>query len=274
MTTLQTSDPSLDIRRKVDAGALNGVAVKCRGVTKTYGSGGSAVMALRGIDLEVRTGELIMLVGPSGCGKTTLISIIAGILDYDAGECSVLGQDPKKMSARELTRLRGANVGFVFQSYNLIPTLNAAENAAIPLLLNGVPRGRAVKRARDMLATVGLGDRWKSMPSQLSGGQQQRVAITRALVHEPRLIVCDEPTAALDHETGGRVMELLRAVALDSGRALVIVTHDPRIFGFADRIAKMDDGRIVSMAEGRHEHTAHSPGDGRPSEGLTALLQR
>ena len=273
MTTLQDQPDILDIRRRVDSGALNGVAVRCRGVTKTYGAGGSAVMALRGIDLEVRTGELIMLVGPSGCGKTTLISIIAGILDYDEGECAVLGEDPKKMSSRELTRLRGANVGFVFQSYNLIPTLNAAENAAIPLLLNGVPRARAIKRAREMLGNVGLGDRWRSMPSQLSGGQQQRVAITRALVHEPRLIVCDEPTAALDHETGGRVMELLRAVALDAGRALVIVTHDPRIFGFADRIAKMDDGRIVSMAEGRHERTAQSRTDHEPAEGLTALLR-
>lgn len=274
MTTLLQQPDAITLDRRVDTAALRGVAVRCAKVTKTYGAGQSAVMALRGIDLEVRTGELLMLVGPSGCGKTTLISIIAGILDYDEGECTVLGQDPKRMSARELTRLRGANVGFVFQAYNLIPTLNAAENAAIPLLLNGVPRARAVKRAREMLGRVGLADRWKSMPAQLSGGQQQRVAITRALVHEPRLIVCDEPTAALDHETGGRVMELLRAVALDEGRALVIVTHDPRIFGFADRIAKMDDGRITSINEGRHEDRSSAHGAAGPADGLTGLLSK
>jgi putative ABC transport system ATP-binding protein len=144
-------------------------------------------------------------------------------------------------------------LGFVFQAFNLLPTLTAAENVSIPLLLNGVRRTEAIKRAREMLDRVGLGDRTRSLPAQMSGGQQQRVAIARALIHSPRLIVCDEPTSALDHETGHKVMELLRNVALGEGRALVIVTHDARIFEFADRIARMDDGRIVKMVEDAKE---------------------
>ncbi len=229
--------------------SAGGVAVGCRGVTKTYGSGDAEVTALRGIDLDVRAGELMMLVGPSGCGKTTLISVIAGILDRDAGECAVFGRDFSRMSQREKTRYRGETIGFVFQAFNLLPTLTAAENVAIPLLINGAARGGAVGKARDMLARVGLGDRAHSLPSQLSGGQQQRVAIARALVHDPRLIVCDEPTSALDHETGHKVMEMLKSVALKHDRALIIVTHDARIFEFADRIARMDDGRVLSVSD-------------------------
>ena len=224
------------------------LAVHCRGVTKTYGSNGNKVVALRGIDVDIKMGELMMLVGPSGCGKTTLISVIAGILDRDEGECSVFGQDFDSMSSRDRTRFRGQTVGFVFQQFNLLPALTAAQNVAVPLLINGVSRSAAEKEAREMLGRVGLGDRSHSLPKQLSGGQQQRVAIARALVHKPRLIVCDEPTSALDHETGHVVMRLLKQVGLDGDRALVIVTHDARIFGFADRIAKMDDGRIVEIS--------------------------
>ena len=224
-------------------------AVHCRGVKKVYGEGTAAVTALRGVDLDVATGELLMLVGPSGCGKTTLISVIAGILDPSAGDCRVFGVDFKHMSQAEKTETRGEMIGFVFQAFNLIPTLTAAENVAIPLLLRGQRRSAALRKAREMLDRVGLGDRVQSRPGQLSGGQQQRVAIARALVHDPKLIVCDEPTSALDHETGQKVMRLLRDVALDEGRALVIVTHDARIFGYADRIAKMDDGRVVEVVE-------------------------
>jgi len=226
-----------------------GLAVHCDDVVKTYGSGSSRVTALRGIDADVQIGELLMLVGPSGCGKTTLISVIAGILDRDSGDCRVFGRDFEKLSASDKTKYRGQTIGFVFQAFNLLPTLTAAENASIPLLINGTRRAEALGRAKAMLDRVGLGDRAGSLPSQLSGGQQQRVAIARALVHGPRLIVCDEPTSALDHETGHKVMELLREVALGEGRALVIVTHDQRIFEFADRIAYMDDGRIVKVAE-------------------------
>jgi putative ABC transport system ATP-binding protein len=224
------------------------VAVHCKGVTKSYGSGATKVTALRGVDMDIRAGELFMLVGPSGCGKTTLISVIAGILDRDGGECSVFGIDFSALRAGEKTRLRGEKIGFVFQQFNLLPTLTAAENVAVPLMILGESRSKAVKRATEMLALVGLGDRGRSLPSQLSGGQQQRVAIARALVHEPKLIVCDEPTSALDHETGGRVMELLKKVALANDRTLVIVTHDNRIFNFADRIARMDDGHIEKVA--------------------------
>ncbi|MCA9286417.1 MAG: ABC transporter ATP-binding protein [Phycisphaerales bacterium] len=219
-------------------------AILCRGVTKNYGRGASEVRALRGIDLEVRLGELLMLIGPSGCGKTTLISVMAGILDQTDGDCSVLGENLRRLRGRRRTKFRGRNVGFVFQQFNLLPALTAAENVAVPLMLNGVGRTAAVRKGRELLARVGLGDRTRSLPAQLSGGQQQRVAIARALAHEPRIIVCDEPTSALDHDTGQQVMELLREVAVRPDRSLVIVTHDARIFGFADRIARMDDGHI------------------------------
>jgi putative ABC transport system ATP-binding protein len=223
------------------------VAVRCKGVTKSYEAGGTKVTALRGIDVDIRTGELMMLVGPSGCGKTTLISVIAGILDHDEGECTVFGQDFKSMGDRRRTAWRGHNIGFVFQAFNLLPTLTAAENVSVPMLINGYSRREAMERAEEALRRVNLGERMKSFPKEMSGGQQQRVAIARALVHSPKLIVCDEPTSALDHVTGHTVMELLREVAVGADRALVIVTHDARIFEFADRIAKMDDGRIVEV---------------------------
>ncbi len=227
------------------------IAVKCDGVTKTYRSNGTAVTALRGIDLDVRSGELLMLVGPSGCGKTTLISVMAGILDHDDGDCRVFDRDFKHMPQRQRTRYRGENIGFVFQAFNLLPTLTAAENVAVPMLINGSSHSDAMERAEEALRRVGLGDRMTSYPRQLSGGQQQRVAIARALVHGPKLIVCDEPTSSLDHETGHKVMELMREVAVGPDRALVIVTHDARIFEFADRIARMDDGRIVDVEQKR-----------------------
>jgi putative ABC transport system ATP-binding protein len=223
------------------------IAVFCKSVTKSYVTGPTKVMALRGVDLEVRTGELLMLVGPSGCGKTTLISVVAGILDHDDGECLVFRQDLRGMGQTKKTRYRGQNVGFVFQAYNLLPTLTALENVSVPLLILGVARKEAQERAKDILEQVGLADRMFASPAQLSGGQQQRVAIARALIHGPKLIVCDEPTSALDAETGHRVMEVLRDSALSSERALIIVTHDNRIFNFADRIARMEDGRIVSV---------------------------
>src|SRR5438132_2308364 len=170
------------------------IAIHCRDVVKTYGTGAAEVIALRGINLDVKQGELMMLVGPSGCGKTTLISVIAGILDQDSGECRVYGNDLHHMSQRDRTKYRGRSIGFVFQAFNLLPTLTAAENAAIPLLVDGVRRRDALDRARTMLSKVGLGDRTHSLPNQMSGGQQQRVAIARSLVHDRKLSVCDDPT--------------------------------------------------------------------------------
>ncbi|MFO1129513.1 MAG: ABC transporter ATP-binding protein [Rhodospirillales bacterium] len=241
-------------------------AVHCKGVTRSFGTGAAQVMALRGIDLDVRYGELMMLVGPSGCGKTTLISILAAILDADGGECRVLDQELNLLNQSEKTAFRRTSIGFVFQAYNLLPTLTAAENVAVPLLVQNTSFDEAVARATDTLAAVGLADRATYRPDQLSGGQQQRVAIARALVHKPRLVVCDEPTSALDHRTGQTLMELMTRVALEDGRSLIIVTHDPRIFDFADRIAEMDDGRIVALHERGEVSGLMAAGDSAPAQ--------
>jgi len=222
-------------------------AIVLRGVTKEFGRGDTVTRALRGVDLTVPAGELLVLAGPSGCGKTTLVSIVAGTLQPTAGEVRVLGHDVGGMSNGRRIRFRRENVGFVFQSYNLLPSLTAAENAAVPLLIAGWRRHDAVEAAADMLTALGLGDRLANLPSELSGGQQQRVAIARALVHDPRLLVCDEPTSALDAENGRITMELITRIAVQPGRAVVVVTHDARVFSFANRIATMEDGRIESV---------------------------
>ena len=233
--------------RADDAAAPADVAVRVRGVTKVFGTGGSLTKALRGVDLDVPYGDLVMLVGPSGCGKTTLVSIVAGTLEPSAGEVVVLGRDLVAMRSGEKVRFRREHVGFVFQAYNLLPALTAVENAAVPLLIAGWPRGRAVEAAADVLDRLGLGDRLTRLPAELSGGPQQRVAIARALVHDPRLLVCDEPTSALDAENGRVTMELIAAIAVQPDRAVIVVTHDARVYSFADRIAAMEDGRIVSV---------------------------
>jgi len=221
------------------------IAVSCRGLVKTYGSGAAKVVALRGIDLDVYRGELLMLVGPSGCGKTTLISIISAILDQDEGKCQVLDHDLSALESEARVKFRGKSIGFVFQLFNLLPALTALENVAVPLLLQGVARKPAMEQAQLALASVDLTARADALPGQLSGGQQQRVAVARALVHHPKLIVCDEPTSNLDHKAGHEMMEVLRGIAQQSNRTLIVVTHDNRILEFADRIARMDDGKIV-----------------------------
>ncbi|QLA16541.1 ABC transporter ATP-binding protein [Desulfolutivibrio sulfoxidireducens] len=234
--------------------------VICRGLTKTYGSGETSTPALRGVDLDVLPGELLMLVGPSGCGKTTLISVIAGILDQDTGSCELFGQDLARLSKRERVRFRGRHIGFVFQAFNLVPCLTALENISVPLLINGVKRDAAQRQAEIQLSRVGLESRRNSLPTQLSGGQQQRVAIARALAHDPGLVVCDEPTSALDHETGTRVLDMLKSLAVKDNRALVIVTHDSRIFQYADRIAHMDDGTIMETSLQNGHNAKHPSG--------------
>jgi putative ABC transport system ATP-binding protein len=223
------------------------MAVACRSLTKDYGDGDEKVQALRGVNVDVPPGEMTLLVGPSGCGKTTLISILAGLLDPTTGQVQVLGEDLVRMSDRTKVNFRAKNIGFVFQQYNLLPSLTAAENVAVPLLIAGQRRKDAVPKARDLLAQVGLGDRTETPPLNLSGGQQQRVAIARALIHQPRLLVCDEPTAALDAHSGQVVMELLRKVALGADRAVIVVSHDSRVYKFGDRIVHMSDGRIEKV---------------------------
>ena len=223
------------------------IAVRCSGVTKSFPAGEGVVEVLRGIDFDVPAGELTMLVGPSGCGKTTLISIIAGILTPTGGEVEIYGTPITQVSDAEKVAFRRSNVGFIFQQYNLLPALTAAENAAIPLVAAGMPMARAAGSASAILERIGMGAHRAKLPNQLSGGQQQRVAIARALVHAPRLIVCDEPTAALDAESGQTVLEILKDAALASDRAVIVVTHDTRIYSFADRIASMEDGRIRAV---------------------------
>jgi putative ABC transport system ATP-binding protein len=225
------------------------VAVRIRGVTKHFGSGDQKVWALRGVDWDIYAGQMSLIVGPSGCGKTTLLSVIAGILDSDDGQVTIFGSEITRMRDRQKTNFRARHIGFVFQQYNLLPALTAAENAAIPLVIAGWSREKAVRRAREVLESMGMGNKTESLPTELSGGQMQRVAIARALVHEPSLLVCDEPTAALDHETGITVMDLLRKSAVRPDRAVVVVTHDNRVFQYGERIAHMDDGRIVEVQE-------------------------
>ena len=220
-------------------------AIRISGVAKDFPVGDSSIRVLHGIDASIRSGELTYLVGESGSGKTTLISIIAGILYPTEGTVEVFGSDIYRLTDTQLVKFRLSTIGFIFQQYNLLPTLTAAENAAVPLVAAGMKRGEAVERAQVLLEKLNIADQANKLPRALSGGQQQRVAIARALVHNPRLIVCDEPTAALDARSGRRVMDLLREVALAEERAVIIVTHDNRIFDLADRILRMEDGRIT-----------------------------
>jgi putative ABC transport system ATP-binding protein len=226
------------------------IAILARGIVKEFGSGETLIRVLHDIDLDVPTGDMTFLVGPSGCGKTTLISVLAGILTPEKGEVSLFGQSIRALGGARLARFRRANIGFVFQQFNLLPALSATENAAIPLIAAGVASGEAHGKARALLDRLGLGKHADKFPNQLSGGQQQRVAIARALVHDPRLVVCDEPTASLDAASGQSVMEMMREVAVKPGRAVIVVTHDNRIFRFADRIVRMVDGRIERIEEG------------------------
>src|ERR1044071_7509775 len=224
---------------------MKNIAVKTNTVCKGFGQGESRTEVLKDVNFEARMGELLMLVGPSGCGKTTLLSVIAGTLGTDRGEVEVFDSPLHKMDKQSVTQFRAANIGFIFQQYNLIPTLNGIENVSVPLRIQGATAAVAEKKAAEMLGTVGLGQRMHHRPNMLSGGQQQRVAIARALVHDPKLIICDEPTAALDSENGAKVMQILRAVAAKPDRCVIIVTHDNRVFKHADRMTHMEDGRII-----------------------------
>ena len=233
------------------------IVVDVRAVDKSFGDGPDRIDVLKKVNLQACTGEIMMLVGPSGCGKTTLLSAIAGTLRVDAGNIQVFGSALETMSGGGLTRFRSTHIGFIFQQFNLIPTLSVAENVGIPLLIQGASASKALDRSRAILDKVGLGTRWKERPNKLSGGEQQRVAIARALVHEPPLVICDEPTAALDARNGEIVLDLFRQVARSPERAVIIVTHDNRIFPYADRIARMDDGEIIEVSEQAHPQAPH-----------------
>lgn len=226
-------------------------AVQVQHISKDFIVGERPIRVLRDINLDIFDHELTMLVGPSGCGKTTLLSIISGILSPSEGDIVLCGQPLGDMTDQEKVLLRRHDVGFIFQQYNLLSSLTVAENAALPLLAASVQYSKALARAGEVMSWLGMGDQVNKLPRQLSGGEQQRVAIARALVHNPRLIVCDEPTAALDAKTGASVLEILRTIALEEKRSVVVVTHDERIFRFADRIVTMDDGLIV---EDKHLH--------------------
>ena len=226
---------------------MNEVLLSCNAMVKTFGDEASTVLALRGITLDVYKGELLMLVGPSGCGKTTFVSCISGLLDIDSGSCSVLGENINALSDDLLVLFRRNNIGFVFQSFNLLPALSAVENVALPLTIAGVKDDVAYNKAKVLLETVGLASKCDVKPTNLSGGQQQRVAIARALIHHPKLIICDEPTSSLDHHAGELIMALLQKLQKENQTTVIVVTHDNRIYKYADAIASMEDGKIIKV---------------------------
>lgn len=220
-------------------------AIAVRGLTKTYAEGSTGVQALRGVDLDVEPGELVLLMGPSGSGKTTLLSIMGCILTASSGTVNIAGMEVTTLSEKELPRVRLEHIGFIFQGFNLFPTLTAAENIELMLDLKGIRGAAAKKRSRELLTQVGLADKCDTFPSDLSGGQKQRVAIARALAGDPGIILADEPTAALDSQTGRTVIEMMRSLAHQRDRAVVIVTHDSRLLDFADRTVRLEDGLVV-----------------------------
>jgi putative ABC transport system ATP-binding protein len=223
-------------------------------VVKVLGRGPSQVQALRGVSLALAGGELILLIGPSGSGKTTLLSILGCILSPTSGTVRVRGESTAKMQPEDMARIRRNHIGFIFQSYHLFPTLTAVDNVRLALDVRGEPSGSAIAKARKALAAVALSHKMKSFPRELSWGEQQRVAIARALAGNPSAVLADEPTSALDGENGQAIMKLLAEIAKDQARGVLVVTHDPRILPFADRIVRIEDGRIVGEERGGAGH--------------------
>jgi putative ABC transport system ATP-binding protein len=231
--------------------------VETRNLSKSYGKGETAVPALKGINVSIAEGEFVAVMGPSGCGKSTLLHLIGGLDRPTAGEVILDGQQISTLDDDALTELRRRKIGFIFQFYNLLPVLGATENAALPLILDGVKPAEARNRAVEWLKRMGLEDRLDYRPTQLSGGQQQRVAIARALVTEPALILADEPTGNLDSTAGNEIAALLRQITGEWGRTVLMVTHDPRIAAYADRIIFLKDGTVMDDTR-----IANSPGNG------------
>jgi len=220
-------------------------AIVTHQLTKRYGEGENAFLALRGIDMSVEAGEILFVTGPSGSGKTTLLSILGCVLTPTGGTAQVLGMDVGKQREGALAAFRRSKLGFIFQGHNLIASQDAVGNVRLPMMLNGVPASEAERRATEELETVGLGSRRTRLPRDLSGGQRQRVAIARATAGRPPLILADEPTASLDATSGREVMELLTRLARERGTTVVVVTHDNRIFPYADRVIAIEDGALV-----------------------------
>jgi putative ABC transport system ATP-binding protein len=223
----------------------NGPIIRSIGVEKIYDTGEVRVHALRGLDLEIRRGEMVAVMGPSGCGKTTLLNCLSGIDEINDGKILIEDKDISKMSDRERTEYRAKKMGFIFQSYNLLPVLSALENVQLPLLVSGFNVKAAKEKAMNALEVVGLKDWAKHKPSELSGGQQQRVAIARSLVNDPLIVWADEPTGNLDKENTVQIMKLLSTLNKEKDQTYVVVTHDPLVSEMADRIVRMENGRIV-----------------------------
>lgn len=221
-------------------------------VTKLYGSGQSQVHAVDGVSLTIHKGEFVALVGPSGSGKTTMLAMLAGLLSPSSGSIHIGGKELTRMSETKRTRFRGEAIGFAFQSNNLVPYLNARENVELMLRLNGKLDRAAKRRSEELLMRLGLGERMKNYPGQLSGGQQQRVAIARALIHEPQIVLADEPTASLDTERANQVVETFAQLIHEQGRAGIMVTHDLRMCKYVDRVIRMRDGKISQIVSDRH----------------------
>ena len=219
--------------------------LECENVVKELGQGAGLVVALKGVSISLVPGELTLLMGPSGSGKTTLLSILGCIMQPTSGTLKIAGQPVAGLSAEELAKIRRDHIGFIFQSYNLFPTLNAIENVRIALDVRGIQGYAATSRAEDVLRDVGLGHRLTNYPGNLSGGEQQRVAVARAIASSPSIVLADEPTAALDSENGHAVMALLSRIAKEQKRSVLAVTHDPRTLGYADRVVRIEDGKIV-----------------------------
>ena len=232
---------------------MSDFALSAESVTKIYGDGETVVRAVDEVSFDIVPGQFVALVGPSGSGKTSMLAIIAGLLSPTSGEVSIAGQRLSEMSERKRTRFRGREIGFAFQSNNLVPYLNAQENVELMLRLNGSYNGQSRQRARDLLERLGLGDRLRNYPAQLSGGQQQRVAIGRALIHEPSIVLADEPTASLDTERANQVVETFAQLIHEQQRTGIMVTHDLRMCKYVDRVIQMVDGRVRQVIEDAEE---------------------
>ena len=231
--------------------------VEARGVEKEYAAGGVRVRALRGVDLSISRGEMVAVMGPSGCGKTTLLNCLSGLDEFDRGEVLIGGESISGMSDRRRTRFRAERMGFIFQTYNLIPVLSAVENVELPLLVAGVGPREARRRAMSVMGAVGIPEQADKRPNEMSGGQQQRVTVARSLVNEPSIVWADEPTGALDSETSREIMELLAELNRERGQTFVLVTHDASVAARAHRLVRMRDGLIES-----DEHNGKGGSDG------------